>query len=344
LFDFGLLDAAPSIRSEVLDATEGELAPDAVSDLDAIVIASSRFRVSRNTIRRGHRLALIARLGAGYETIDVEVCTEAGIAITTSPDAVRRPMATAAIAFLLALTLKIPQKDRYTREGRWSEGATDLGVGLTEHRLGIVGLGNIGSEIARLASTLSIQVRAHDPWVDASAAGVPNVALVELDELLAESDTVVISCPLTAATRGLLDEERLALMKPTAFLINIARGPIVDQDALLGMLRSGRLAGAALDVFEEEPIDPVHPLLHLPNVIATPHAIGWTDEACRIAGRSASTAVVEIAAGRIPENVLNPEVFDVPAFAAKLALREASREYAQGEGVARVCSPSRMPG
>ena len=228
-------------------------------------------------------------------------------------------------AFLLALTLKIPQKDRCTREGRWSEGALDLGVGLTEHRLGIVGLGNIGSEIARLASTLSIEVRAHDPWVDASAADAPHVALVGLDELMAESDTVVISCPLTAATRGLLDEERLALMKPTAFLINIARGPIVDQDALVSMLGSGRLAGAALDVFEEEPIDPDHPLLHLPNVIATPHAIGWTDEACRIAGRSASTAVVEIAAGRIPEHVLNPEVFDVPAFAAKLDRRAPDR-------------------
>ena len=321
LFDFGLLDVASSIRHEVLDVAEGELAPDALSDLDAVVIASSRFRVSRRTIRRDDRLALIARLGAGYETIDVEACTEAGIAITTSPDAVRTPMATAAIAFLLALTLKIPQKDRYTREGRWSEGVTDLGVGLTGQSLGIVGLGNIGSEIARLASTLSMRVRAYDPWVHASAAVDPPVALVGLDELLTESDAVVICCPLTVTTRRLLDEDRLALMKPTAFLINIARGPIVDQDALVRMLRSGRLGGAALDVFETEPIDPDHPLLGLPNVIATPHAIGWTDEACRTAGRSASTAVLEIAAGRIPDHVLNSQVLDVPAFAAKLDRR-----------------------
>src|SRR5262245_44583579 len=134
LFDFGPLNASP-IGHVVLDVKEGELAPEAVSDLDAVVIASSRFLVSCKTVHRSDRLALIARLGAGYETIDVEACTEAGVAITTSPDAVRRPMATAAIAFLLALALKLPTKDRYTREGRWSEGAEDLGISLTAHNL-----------------------------------------------------------------------------------------------------------------------------------------------------------------------------------------------------------------
>jgi phosphoglycerate dehydrogenase-like enzyme len=305
------------VRRRVLEAAEGELRHDAVSGLDALVIASSRFRVTRDTIHQAGRLVLIARLGAGYETIDVEACTEAGIVVTTSPDAVRKPMAAAAVAFLLALALKIPQKDRYTREGRWSDGPTDLGVGLTGNRLGIVGFGNIGREIGRLVTAFEMQVRAYDPLIDQASAG-SDVALVGLEQLLAESDAVIISCPLTDSTRRLLDEERLSLMKPTAFLINIARGPIVDQDALARMLGSGRLAGAALDVFDEEPVSPKDPLLGLPNVIATPHAIGWTDEACRIGAQSASTAVLEITAGRVPPHALNPEVVQVPAFAAKL--------------------------
>src|SRR5262249_33277276 len=190
--------------------------------------------------------------------------------------------------FLLALTLKLPQKERSLRDGRWPDGARDLGLGLDGHTLGIVGLGNIGAEIARLAAPFLVRLLAYDPHLRDRTREDPPVELVGIDELLSQADTVVVSCPLTDSTFRLLNRERLALMKPTAFLINIARGPIVDQEALVELLASGRLAGAALDVFDEEPLDPAHPLLELPNVIATPHAMGWTEDACRAGGRRAS--------------------------------------------------------
>jgi phosphoglycerate dehydrogenase-like enzyme len=319
LFDFTPLDESSSIECRDLHVADGELAGDALAGLDALIIASSRFHVSRSTIAGADRLALIARLGAGYETIDLDACTEAAVAVTTSPEAVRRTMATAAIAFVLALTLKIPQKQSALREGRWADGASNLGLGLAGLTVGIVGLGNIGAEIARLAATFSPRILACDPNPPELDDVSPSVELVGLEDLLARSDVVVVACRLDDSTRHLLDRGRLALMKPTAFLVNIARGPIVDQDALVEMLDSGRLAGAALDVFEEEPIDPAHTLLRLPNVIATPHAIGWTDEACRIAGRAASAAVLAVAGGSFPEHVVNPEVLEHRGFLAKLA-------------------------
>ena len=318
LFDLTPLRDAPSVECQDLNAPDGELNAEAVAGLDALIIASSRFRVSRETVEGVDRLALIARLGAGYETIDLDACTAAGVAVTTAPEAVRRTMATAAIAFLLALTLKIPQKERSLREGRWADGPGDLGVGIVERTIGIVGLGNIGTEIARLAAPFSPRLLACDPDPSAPTDLEQSVELVVLDELLARSDVVVVSCPLNDSTRRLLSRERLALLKPSAFLVNIARGPIVDQEALVEMLESGRLAGAALDVFEDEPLDPAHPLLRLPNVIATPHAIGWTDEACRIGGRAASRAVLAVAAGSLPEHVVNLEVLERPNFLAKL--------------------------
>src|SRR5262245_28003220 len=335
LFDLDRLGQEPSIERRDVVAADGELAAEVVSGLDALLIASSRFRVSRTTLEVADRIALIARLGAGYETIDLHACTEAGVVVTTAPDAVRRTMATAAIAYLLALTLKLPQKQAYLRDGRWAAGASDLGVGLDGHTLGIVGLGNIGGEIARLAGALALHVLAYDPYVAGPNAGDPPVELVPIDELLGRSDSVVVACPLTDSTLGLLDRERLSLMKPTAYVVNIARGPIVDEDALLEMLASGRLAGAALDVFAEEPIDPDHPLLALSNVIATPHAIGWTDEACRTGGRSASAAVLAVATGHTPDHVVNPEVLTRPAFVAKLRehgrVRPPSASHAPSE-------------
>jgi phosphoglycerate dehydrogenase-like enzyme len=162
-----------------------------------------------------------------------------------------------------------------------------------------------------------------DPHVRWPGDREPAVELVEIDELLSRADTVVVSCPLNDSTRRLLDRERLASMKPSAFLINIARGPIVDQDALVEMLGSGRLAGAALDVFDPEPIDPTHPLLALPNVIATPHAMGWTEDGSRTGGRSASGAVLAVASGRVPEHLVNPDVLERPAFLAKLEARSS---------------------
>jgi phosphoglycerate dehydrogenase-like enzyme len=173
--------------------------------------------------------------------------------------------------------------------------------------LGIIGLGNVGRELAELARPLGLRIIAHDPWVEPEAATRVGVGLVSLEDLLRQSDYVCVCCALTEKTRHLLDEERLTLMKPSAYLINVARGAIVDQAALTRRLAERRIAGAGLDVFEREPIDPADPLLDLDNVILAPHAICWTDECFRLNGQSAVASLIDVAARRVPRHVVNPE-------------------------------------
>jgi len=231
-------------------------------------------------------------------------------------------MATAAIAFLLSLTLKLREKDRVIREDRWADEVDHLGVGLVGRTLGVVGLGNIGREVLRLAEPFSMRHVAHDPYVD--PARVPKrlrTELVPLDDLLARSDFVCVTCPLTLETRHLLDERRLGLLKPSAFLVNIARGPIVDQDALVRVLAERRIAGAALDVFDEEPLPSGHPLTSLDNVILTPHSIGRTDERFTNGARTAADVVGAVAGGGRPPFLVNRAVLANPRLRTKL------REY-----------------
>jgi D-3-phosphoglycerate dehydrogenase len=194
--------------------------------------------------------------------------------------------------------------DRSMRAGRWERFA-HIGLGLSGRTLGIVGLGNVGRELATLATPFGLRIVAADPYLE-SAPGT--IELLELDDLLAGSDIVVVTCPLTPETRHLIDARRLALMKSSSFLVNIARGPIVDGIALAEALAARSIAGAALDVFEQEPVSPDDPLLKLDNVILAPHAVGLTDELFRLGGRSVSRAVLDVLAGRMPEFPLNPVV------------------------------------
>ena len=194
-----------------------------------------------------------------------------------------------------------------------------MGLGLTGRTLGIIGLGNIGREIVRLARPLGMRHLAFDPYLSAADAATEGVEQVDLETLLRASDVVSINCALTPETHHLLNADRLALMKPTAYLINTARGPIVDQRALTDALEARRLAGAALDVFETEPIDPSDPLLRCDNVIVAPHAICWTDECFSAMGASACRSIVDVAAGRIPRFVVNREALDHPRVRARLS-------------------------
>jgi phosphoglycerate dehydrogenase-like enzyme len=178
-----------------------------------------------------------------------------------------------------------------------------VGRGLRGSVLGIVGIGNVGRELVELARPFGFRIVAADPY----AQPLDGVELVALDELLAASEFVVVLCPLTDETRGLIDARRLALMRPDAFLVNVARGPIVDQAALTKALRERRIAGAALDVFEHEPLAPDDPLRSLDNVILAPHAVALTDEIFRDGALSVVRSVLAVAAGERPEFVLNPE-------------------------------------
>jgi D-3-phosphoglycerate dehydrogenase len=249
---------------------------------------------------------VVARLGAGYDTVDVAACTERGILVTTAPSGVRRPMAAGGIAFLLALAHRLVEKDRRTREGIFDRNC--VGTGLTGLTLGVLGVGNIGRDVCGLAAPFDMRIVAHDKY----AQPLAGVELVELETLLRESDFVIVTLPLTDDTHHLLNAERLALMKPSAYVINIARGPIVDQAALAAALAAGGLAGAALDVFEEEPLPLDDPLLQLPNVIVAGHDIGLTQEMIRETSRSACESIIEVAHGRVPTTVINPEALAHP--------------------------------
>jgi phosphoglycerate dehydrogenase-like enzyme len=260
----------------------------------------------------------VARFGVGYDNVDVPACTAAGVVLTITPDGVRRPVAAAALTFVLALSQKLLIKDRLTRAGRWADRGDHMGMGVSGRTLGVVGLGNIGKELLALAKPFGMRFLAHDPYLKKEDAARAGAALVELEVLLREADFVCITCALTDQTRGLINAERLALMKPTAYLINVARGPIVDQKALAAVLRERRIAGAGLDVFEEEPVRPDDPILGLDNVILTPHAICWTDECFRGNGKGACESILDVAAGRVPRGALNREVLESARFLDKL--------------------------
>jgi D-3-phosphoglycerate dehydrogenase len=300
--DLGLdvLDDA-GVPWEFLPDDDREIRREHADAYDALVVFSPR--VTRATVDGARRLRIAARLGVGYDSVDVGACTANGVLVTITPDGVRRPMAAAAMAFVLALAHRVLVKDRLVREGRWHDRFDHLGIGLTGRTLGILGLGNIGRDLATLAAPFAMRLLAHDPFVDRDDA----VELVSLETLLRESDFLVLTLPLSAETRHVVNAERLALMKPTAFLVNVARGPLVDEAALLSALRDGTIAGAGLDVYEEEPIGADHPLCALPNVVLAPHSLGHTDETFLLMGRSACESILAVREGRVPRYAINPE-------------------------------------
>jgi phosphoglycerate dehydrogenase-like enzyme len=308
--DIGLavLDADPKVEWRFLAVNEPVLQPETIAEFDGLLVLAPK--VSHATLVDADRLSVVARFGVGYDNIDVEACTRHGVILTITPDGVRRPVAAAVMTFLLALSHKLLIKDRLTRDGRWAEKLDYMGQGVTGRTLGIVGLGNIGRDVLRLAAPFQMRCLAFDPHVSAESVRGLDVTLVSLDELLRDSDYVAICCALTPETRHLIDEAGLRRMKPTSYLINVARGPIVEQQALTRALQERWIAGAGLDVFEDEPIDPADPLLKLDNVIVAPHAICWTDECFLNNGKSACQSLLDVANGRRPKHVVNPAAFE----------------------------------
>ncbi len=301
----GLLDD-PALQWEYMDPGSEEVTQEQAARYDAICAMITTV-TPQSLAGKDRRLKLIARFGVGYDTIDVPACTQAGVLLTIAPDGVRRPVATSALTFVLMLAQKVLIKDRLTRSGRWNEKSDHIGTGLTGRTLGSIGIGNIGAELFRLAKPLEMEFIAHDPAADSGFAAGLGVRLVDMETLFRESDFLTVNCPLSDATRGLVSRQLIGSMKPSAYLINTARGPIVDEHALYEALAGGRIAGAGLDVFEQEPTLPDNPLLKLDNVIVTPHGICFTDECMRGLAESAFRSVLDVAAGRKPTYIVNPE-------------------------------------
>ncbi len=294
-----------------------EIDPDHIAGLDAVVARTARF--TARTLEAANRLTILARFGVGYDTVDIEACTRAGVVVTTTPDGVRRPMAETVLTLLLALSHRLTIKERDLRAGRWQDRVRHFGLGLEGRTLGLIGIGNIGADVFRLARPLGMRHLAHDPYANPAVAASLDITLVDLETLLRESDFLSINCPLNDETRHLIGAAEFNLMKPTSYLINTARGPVVDQAALAAALRSDQIAGAGIDVFEHEPISPDDPLLELDNIILTPHNLNFTDASWRGNGVSAFKSVACISRGEVPPNVVNPAVLETDLFQSKLS-------------------------
>jgi phosphoglycerate dehydrogenase-like enzyme len=317
--DIGLeiLDADKSAAYEFLAEYHAEYQPRQLVGLDALI--SLKPRVTAGSLEGVDRLAVIGRFGVGYDNVDLEACTARDVAVFIAPQGVTRPMASSIVAFLLALSHDLVRKDRLVRQGKWAESTWKLGREPRGRTIGTIGFGNIARETMRLLRVLNpASLLGFDPHVAPEAMTMDGVEPVTIEELLASSDYVLVNCPLTPETRGRIGEAELRLMKPDAVLINTARGPIIDEAALVRALAERRIAAAALDVFEREPLDPDSPLLRLDNVILTSHSIGWTEELFRDLGRLDCEGVLEVCHGRIPPNVVNREVLGRPGFLRKL--------------------------
>ena len=304
-----VLKGNPELDWEYTAQSVKEITPELAARYDALYVNSSR--VSAATVARADcRLRIVARHGVGYDSVDVAALSAKGIVLTNTPLAVRRPVAVATLTLLFALAGRLFAKDRITRAGRWTDRNDLMGMGLVGRTLGIVGGGGIGQELLRVSAPFGMRRLVADPYASDEAMRMLDASRVPLERLLREADFVVVACLLSEETRHLIGVPQFALMRPGAYFINVARGPIVDEPALIDALRSGRIAGAGLDVFEQEPVDPANPLLTMDNVIVTPHALCWTDECFHAIASSGLQSVVDFSLGRRPAHLVNPEAWE----------------------------------
>lgn len=313
-----LLDAVPGVSYEFLKDYRPEYVPAQLIEYDVLI--SLKPRITAQSLVSAERICAIGRCGVGYDNVDLQACTERGIAVYITPGGVVRPVAESILLMILALSHRLLQKDKMVREGRWAESTHRLGREPRDRVVGTIGLGNIASEAIRLLSVLNVRkFLAFDPYTSEARAREVGVELVSLDQLLSESDYVLVNCPLNPETRGLIGANQFARMKTDAVLINTARGPIVDEAALIESLKEGKIAGAALDVFEKEPLSADSPLTAMDNVLLTSHSIAWTEELFRDMGRIDCQGALAIRRGEVPQHVVNPQVLENPRFVEKLA-------------------------
>lgn len=286
------LPADPQVLHEVLPES-------------AALIVRSRTRVTADLLDQGRQLQLVARAGIGVDNIDVAAATDRGILVINAPQGNVRSTAEHTIALLFALARRITEADRAVRDGRWKAGYE--GMQLAGKQIGVIGAGKVGRQVASMAAALGLRVVAHDPYLDDAAWRSLDIPGVSLAELLSTSDIVTIHVPISVETTGLIGAGEIAAMKRGALLINCARGGLVDEEALVDALTERMLAGAALDVFEQEPLV-ASPLLRAPNLILTPHVAASTREAQTQVSTEIAEQVLDFFAGRPVAYPINPSV------------------------------------
>jgi D-3-phosphoglycerate dehydrogenase / 2-oxoglutarate reductase len=303
-----LLNAHPDVEFEVAKG----LSPDALAErivaYDGLIIRSSA-RVTKDVIAAGDHLRVIGRAGAGIDNIDVPAASARGVIVMNTPGANTVATAEHTMALLLALCRNVPQAAASLRTGEW-ERKRFKGVELRSKTIGIIGFGRVGQRVAQRCRGFGMDVICHDPYLSSERAELLKVDQVSLDELLERSDFITLHAALTDDTRGMIGAEALAQMKPGVRIVNAARGGLIDERALIAALEDGRVAGAALDVLTDEPPDPANPLLHMDNVVVTPHLAASTDEAQREVGIQIVRQVIDALEGTDFRNAVNMPVVD----------------------------------
>jgi len=276
-----------------------------IGQYDALIVRS-RTKVTREVIEAGENLKVIARAGVGVDNIDVAAATERRIPVVNAPASLTTSVAELTLGHMLSLARQIPRANAGMKAGKWEKKAF-MGTELKGKTLGLVGIGRIGAEVCRLCQAFGMDVIAYDPYLTAEAISKMGAEKVDLDDVLKRADYVSIHVPKTPETEGMIGIEALRLMKPTAYLVNCSRGGLVDEDALVRALKEGMIAGAALDVFKDEP-PTGSPLLELENVVLTPHIGGSTEEGQSRASPDAAEGVIAVLSGKRPKYIVNPEV------------------------------------
>ena len=286
-----------------------------LGDYEALIVRSET-KVTAEVVHAGNRLQVIARAGIGVDNIDLEAATTSGIAVVNAPAGNTIAAAEHTMSLMLALARNLPQAHQSVKQGKW-ERSSFMGIEVRNKTLGVIGLGRVGSEVARRAQSFAMRLIAYDPFVSPDYARILGVELVSLDGLLAQSDFVTLHTPHTESTHALIGEPQLAMMKPGSRVINVARGELIDEEALLNALDDGKLAGVALDVFTQEPPGD-SPLVKHPKVVVTPHLGASTQEAQREVAIEVAEQVMAVLRGEPARNTVNapflpPEVHSMVA-------------------------------
>ncbi len=284
-------------------------------DADAIILQYAP--ITGRVLDGLPRCRVAVRYGVGVDTVDLTAATERGVVVANVPDYCIEEVSDHAIAMLLSLWRGVTAYDRAIRGGTWSTTARPPMPRLTGRLFGVIGVGRIGAQAARKAAGLGMRVIGYDPYLTGLPAGIQQVTL---DRLLRDADAVSLHLPLTPESRHLINEAALRKMKPSALLVNTARGGIVDTAALIRALQDGWIAGAALDVLEQEPVPRDSPLLSLPNVILNPHASWYSDQSVPELKRKTAETAVAVLRGQRPASVVNPDVFTRPTLRARQAI------------------------
>ena len=276
---------------------------------DAVIAATDPY--TGEVLAACPRLRVIVRWGTGYDSVDVAACTEHGVVACNTPGLNADAVGDHVFMLMLSLARQLPRQLDVSRSGAWEE---VRGVELAGKTLGVIGFGAIGKAVARRARGFGCRLLAYDPFLAPDAAADFGAERAELERVFAESDFVSLHASLTPETRGLVNETLLRTMKPTAYFINAARGPMVDEAALVRALQEGWIAGAGVDAYTVEPLAADHPFRHLPNCIATPHSAFNTFEAAAATNRAVAETAITVLRGERPRGVLNPDVFERPNF------------------------------